>query len=201
MQAFISEIDRRAFLRLAGAGLGAAAFGATSTTLPGEELIGLKAVTPKEPVLRIEADPKRACVAVLSWDTEGGNKAQTNLLRADSPLVLRVRVGGEWRVSSDLQTHLGKTGDGETSYALSVSTDAELHWSLRPSSGSLIMTVSGQGSSVRDIEAVEMHFPFDPLVTPTTILPQTWREDGSGSLPAVLSSPDWKATAKSTQLT
>ena len=55
MQAFISEIDRRAFLRLAGAGLGAAAFGATSTTLPGEELIGLKAVTPKEPVLRIEA--------------------------------------------------------------------------------------------------------------------------------------------------
>jgi hypothetical protein len=191
MQAFISEIDRRAFLRLAGAGLGAAAFGATSTTLPGEELIGLKAVTPKEPVLRIEADPKRACVAVLSWDTEGGNKAQTNLLRADSPLVLRVRVGGEWRVSSDLQTHLGKTGDGETSYALSVSTDAELHWSLRPSSGSLIMTVSGQGSSVRDIEAVEMHFPFDPLVTPTTILPQTWREDGSGSLPAVLSSPDF----------
>jgi hypothetical protein len=53
------------------------------------------------------------------------------------------------------------------------------------------MTVSGQGSSVRDIEAVEMHFPFDPLVTPTTILPQTWREDGSGSLPAVLSSPDF----------
>ena len=36
-----------------------------------------------------------------------------------------------------------------------------------------------------------MLFPFDPRVTPTTILPQTWCEEGCAELPAVLSSPDF----------
>ncbi len=104
MQAMKSEIDRREFLRLAAAGLGTAAIVAPSTILPGETKEGPKAGASQDPVLRIEADPKRACVGVLSWDTEGGSKAKTNLLRENSPLALRIRVGGKWQVSSELPT-------------------------------------------------------------------------------------------------
>jgi hypothetical protein len=53
------------------------------------------------------------------------------------------------------------------------------------------MTVAGQGSGLHNVEAVEMLFPFDPQVTPTTILPQMWSEDNCGMLPAVISSPDF----------
>jgi hypothetical protein len=191
MQALKGEVDRRAFLKLAGIGLGAAAFGATTTTLPGEEIERPNAASPDEPVLRIEPDSKRASIGVLSWDTEGGNKAQTNLLRVNSPIVLRVRAGGMWIASRELEARREDFGDGGTSYAFTVSTDAELHWTIRPSSSRLVMSVSGRGQGIRDVEAVEMVFPFDPQVTPTTILPQIWCEDGCGKLPAVISCPDF----------
>jgi hypothetical protein len=34
-------------------------------------------------------------------------------------------------------------------------------------------------------------FPFDPRITPTTVLPAGWSEDGSFTLPAILSAPDF----------
>jgi hypothetical protein len=102
-----------------------------------------------------------------------------------------VRVGGIWRASEELEARRESFADGGTSYELTVSNGTELHWTIRPSSGHLVMTVSGRGRGIKDVEAVEMLFPFDPQVTPTTILPQTWCEDGHGKLPAVLSCPDF----------
>jgi hypothetical protein len=191
MHVWNSEINRRSFLRIAGASLGAAAFGATADplSLDGSEAPGsaFDAAT----VLRIEPDSRYARIAFLSWDTERGNKAQTNLLRSNSPVVLRVRVGGTWQTSGDLEARREDVEGGAISYVFPCATDAELRWTIQTSQSRFIMTVSGQGSRLRDVEAVEMHFPFDPLVTPTTILPQTWYEDGHGKLPALISSPDF----------
>ena len=38
---------------------------------------------------------------------------------------------------------------------------------------------------------MKIHFPFDPGVTPVTVLPSQWAEDGSLRLPAVISAPDF----------
>jgi hypothetical protein len=186
-----SEMNRRSFLQLAGATLGAAALGSTANSLPLDAEEQHQATLGGNSVLRIEPDTQHAQVKVLSWDTEGGDRAQTNLLRLNSPLVLRVRVGGTWRTSGEIEARREDLHNGGISYVLTAATDAELHWTIRPSLNRLIMTVSGQGHRIRDVEAVEMLFPFDPQATPTTILPRAWSDDGSGQLPAVISSPDF----------
>jgi len=186
-----NEIDRRVFLRLAGVGLGAAALGRGIDSAAGETRGKPATVFGAEPILRVETDANHACITALSWDTEGGNKAQTNLLRVNSPIVLRVRVGGKWNASGEFQTRREEVGDSEILYVFSVATDAEIHWTIHPSPNHLTMVVSGLGRGIRDVEAVEMLFPFDPQITPTTILPQTWCEEGCGKLPAVISSPDF----------
>src|SRR5437899_2742638 len=113
-----SEMNRRSFVQLAGMGLGAAAMGSATNALSFNE--SRPSSSGDKPVLRIEPDQKHARIAVLSWDTEGGNKAQTNLLRLNSPLVLRVRVGGMWRTSGEIESRWEGVGEGGTSYILSV---------------------------------------------------------------------------------
>lgn len=184
------DFDRREFLRLAGGGMGVVALTSASTTLFGEETGIPPTPAPGEPILRVEIDPKRACISTLSWDTEGGNRAHTNLLRANCFLELRARIGGTWKASTELESRTESAEDG-TSYVLPVSSGAELRWTICPSPNHLTMTVSGRGNRMPDIEAIELHFPFDPRVTPTTILPQMWSQDGRGVLPAVISSPDF----------
>jgi hypothetical protein len=127
----------------------------------------------------------------LSWDTEGGDRARTNLLRAKSPLALRARMGGQWRSSGDLRARRESAGEAGTRYRLALAPDAELLWTIDPSRDRLTMTVAGQGSRIRNVEAVEMLFPFDPQITPTTMLPQAWGEEDCGKLPAVISAPDF----------
>jgi len=109
----------------------------------------------------------------------------------NSPLTLRVRIGGKWRESVDLQTRKEDIGRNASYYVLALSPDAEIRWTIHPSPSQLAMTVAGRGNAIRDVEAVEMLFPFDPQVTPTTIFPQAWCEEGCAELPAVISSPDF----------
>jgi hypothetical protein len=55
---------------------------------------------PPTAVCRVETDAKLAQIPFLSWDTEGGNRAQTNLLRA--PVELRLRGAERWIGSKEL---------------------------------------------------------------------------------------------------
>ncbi len=45
------------------------------------------------PILRVECGAERSEIGVLSWDTEGGNRAQTNLLRESTARVAGARGG------------------------------------------------------------------------------------------------------------
>jgi len=67
----------------------------------------------------------------------------------------------------------------------------ELLWEINPLPDRLTMVLSGQGRGESGVEAVEMVFPFDPAITPTTVLPSAWSEEGSLRLPAILSAPDF----------
>src|SRR5439155_7833587 len=68
---------------------------------------------------------------------------------------------------------------------------AEIFWLIRPNPGGLTMAVTGKGDHLDQVTAVEIVFPFDPRVTPTTVLPREWAEDGHLTLPAVITAPDF----------
>jgi hypothetical protein len=80
---------------------------------------------------------------------------------------------------------------GTTTYRLTPAPMIEFLWSLNPTAASLSMTLSRQGASNEPSAGVELLIPFDPRVTPTTVLPSQWEEDGSLRLPAVINAPDF----------
>lgn len=185
------QLGRREFLMLAGAGMGAAAFGITSERVSGENLNAPAPEQAHGAIVRIQMDSACAAINFLSWDTEGGSRAQTNLLRANTPVVLRIRTRGKWVASDTNECRTTSLAGGGIAYAMTIAPGAELRWEILPRPGSFKMTVSSHGQNPSQVEEAEIIFPFDPRVTPTTLLPQTWHEDGRGALPAVISSPDF----------
>lgn len=126
---------------------------------------GIRAAPAGEPILRVGTDPDSRRITFLSWDTEGGDRAERNLLRAGSAVSLRARIGGEWR---DADPNM-------------------IEWTIAPQADRLALKLAGKG---QDIEIV---VPFDPRVTPATVIPSEWADDGSLRLPAAIVAPDFGA--------
>jgi hypothetical protein len=142
-------------------------------------------------LVRTEVHAGRPEVHVLSWDTEGGRRAETNLLRSGKPLGLRVKVDGRWKQGTEFPASPEPAPSKPTIYRLSITPKASLLWNSSAASDSLTMTFSLQGPDASHVEAVEVLFPFDPGVTTVTVLPSQWTDDGSLRLPAVISAPDF----------
>lgn len=182
----VSKQNRRDFLRACTAGLTAAGFG-PARPARGESV---RSGAPPGPRLRLEADPRRPLVPLLSWDTEGGDRVRSNLLRRGTGMMLRVRSGAEWRDGAELPAVVRVSGNS-TAYELNVASDCALRWELEASQDALTMTVAGEGAGSLPPQSVELVFPFDPRVTPTTVLPALWRDDGSFDAPLLISAPDF----------
>lgn len=136
----------------------------------------------RQAVIRIEADCRSATLPLLSWDTEGGDRAKCNLLRS----AISLRVG-------DVKGAITLSGKGEQPTADTVrfrfsAPRMQIEWTVRAVRGELIMQFVG-GSS--DVKQLEVAFPFNPLMTATTVLPARWEADGSLRLPAIISAPDF----------
>lgn len=170
--------------------LAGAAASALATNIPGWEENGLSAAPAGNPILQIRTDATRPLAPFLSWDTEGGGRASTNLLPHGSGVTLRVQTGGRWRPASEFATKRQAQGL-HTVYRVSIAPDSELIWQIHTSGSQLEFSISSQGAKADRIAEIELVFPFDPRVTPTTVLPSSWTEDRSLVLPAVLSAPDF----------
>jgi hypothetical protein len=72
-----------------------------------------------------------------------------------------------------------------------VTAGTAVRWSIIPADDRLRMTFAVQGDSAVCVDGLELVFPFDPGVTPTTVLPSEWVNDGSLRLPAMISAPDF----------
>ena len=156
-----------------------------------ELIAGRESVCAAEPILRLRMAEERPEVVFLSWDTEGGDKVERNLLRPNTGLTLRLRSGGQWSSAASYPARIERVDAATTLVRMTVGNDAELSWKLTTTADSLTMTIAVGGSQASAIEAVEICFPFDPGVTPTTVLPSRWLDDGTLQLPAVLSAPDF----------
>jgi hypothetical protein len=126
-----------------------------------------------DPIIEIRTDATAPGLAYLSWDTEGGEKVATNLLRAGSAVRVQALVEGVWLDTKTI----------------------ELRASVRrnpPGSLELIVGPRDGGDAAPSASGpLRLIFPFDPKVTSTTVLPAEWLDDGTFRLPAVLNAPDW----------
>ena len=187
MEPLDSRISRRKLLQTA---LASVAAGKPSHALAGNGTVSKTPRTSKG-VLRVEVDSSQPLISFLSWDTEGGKRAQTNLLRAKSSVGLRVRAAGQVRLAQELTTQVEGAGAGGSRFHLSVSPESKLVCDVHPEGDRLTLSIAAGGADKNRIEFVEVIFPFAPRVTPTTVLASAWDEDGSLRLPAIVSAPDY----------
>ena len=141
-------------------------------------------------VFRLETDAARARIPVLSWDTEGGDRARLNLLRSGTSVGLRIKVGGQWRAGDTFDTTVENTSASDTRYRLALGANSDLEWRIRSGANELTMTFRVQGAGLTKVEGLELEFPFAPLMTATTLLPSDWDAAGKLQLPAIISAPD-----------
>jgi hypothetical protein len=121
---------------------------------------------------------------VLSWDTEGGDRVRSNLLRSPG-LGLRVWVDNQWFDGTEFPATVQPAANG-TRYLLQLDEGNTLEWDISPSRDSFEMTLSARRPA-----KVEIVFPFNLGVTPTTVLPAVWHEDGHFETPLVISAADF----------
>ncbi len=140
------------------------------------------------PLMGFRAEAKRPRILFLSWDTEGGPRVGTNLLRAGTGVGLRFLVGEQW---TEAPSALATSREDAAIYEFGVVDDAVATWQVRRRGAMLSLCLTVRGSSAGRIKAAEIVFPFDPRVTPTTVLPTRWQADGTLLLPAVVSAPDF----------
>lgn len=170
--------------------LAGGAASALAVNIPDWEETGLSAAFAGNPILQIRTDETRPLAPFLSWDTEGGSRARTNLLRHASGITLRVQTGGRWQPASEFATKR-QAQEAHTTYRISLAPDSDVIWEVHSRGGQLEFSISSEGAKADRMIEIELVFPFDPRVTPTTVLPSSWTEDRSLVLPAVLSAPDF----------
>jgi hypothetical protein len=138
-----------------------------------------------QPVMHIEADCDSATLPFLSWDTEGGDRAKHNLLRAG--VSLKRRTHGQ---SVNLTGKGKRRGAEEVQFRLAAA-ETHIDWTVGAAHGGLTMQFTGSGAGGGDLDRLELVFPFDPRMAATTVLPAGWEADGSLRLPAIISAPDF----------
>lgn len=151
---------------------------------------GLAAAAESKPALQVAPAAARAAAPFLSWDTEGGGRQQTNLLRAGTAVHLRFKQDGGWRSSAEMAAHVQTISRGGASYRIS-GPGAELTWRVEARGASLRLAFWSRAQRPDRAPALELVFPFDPRVTPTTVLPAAWEAEGALRLPAVVNAPDF----------
>ncbi|MCX5771946.1 MAG: hypothetical protein NTZ09_16975 [Candidatus Hydrogenedentes bacterium] len=127
-------------------------------------LLALVAATDPDSPAQVVLSPDGSAVTFMSWDTEGGNRLQTNLLKNPVKAVIaraRAESGGK-------------------------TVAAPVQFSVEMKREGFDLTVP-----MAHNEALRLVFPFDPAVTPTTVLPAAFDKQDGLRLPAIISAPDF----------
>jgi hypothetical protein len=159
------------------------------------------------PVLSVLSAETAPGISFLSWDTEGGPKAATNLLRQGSAVRVQFLSGGAWQ---DAKVVARRPGSGHDVTFLELEAGpARLEWRVEriqetnvvatdrvgkaPAEvpGSLILSFFALDAAPVPAGTLRLLFPFDPKATSTTVIPGGWLDDGTFRLPAVLNAPDF----------
>lgn len=131
----------------------------------------------------LKIDSARPLITELGWDMEGGARTARNLLRA--PTSFQVWTENEWREAASFPFTVERKSENATIYHLSPEVGMKLSWAIEVAPGKAVLSWTGApGTKLR------LTFPFDPRVSPATVLPFVWREDETIQLPALIQAPD-----------
>jgi hypothetical protein len=129
-------------------------------------------------------------ITALSWDTEGGDRIRTNLLRPNNGVGLRVRAEDIFIDATDFPTTV-QAGPGVTKYMMKISRRGAIQWEVTNARDRFNMQFAVLEAGTLPPGSVQVVFRFDPRVTPTTVLPSVWKGDGSFLAPLIISAPDF----------
>ncbi len=147
------------------------------------------AETRNEAIVQCVVSDRPSGITYLSWDTEGGDKSNRNLLRPDSAVVLQVRSGEQWNTISE--GALKTVSDAEHVLDYPLSPKDKLEWTIRIAQGTIDFQFSLQGEVPDAINGFRLFFPLDPTVTSTTVIPNDFDTQGKFQLPLVVTAPDF----------
>ena len=174
-------MDRREFLKTTSVGFCSASLAGCGSVLNGYNASRLLHRT-----IVAAVDSSRAALNFLSWDTESNERTSINLLR--DPVFIRVTWQGQTYSSLDIDV-VRQVRNNRIKYHIPIGPGCKVEWTigLNP----LNMVLSATGAATGAIGAVELVFPWNPGVTPTTILPKQWTGPGQAIMPIVISAPDF----------
>ena len=136
------------------------------------------------PIVHVRADLQSARLPFLSWDTEGGDRAKLNLLRA--PVTLAVRIGDKEMSLTGTGTLRGKS---EAVFQLA-GPEVQITWTVQVKDGGIRMTFSGSGQGLTHSQGLVLTIPLDPTATATVPLADEFSRDGTFQLPTLVYAPD-----------
>ncbi|MCL2117239.1 MAG: hypothetical protein FWH27_02310 [Planctomycetaceae bacterium] len=148
--------------------------------------------------IRCETREGAPGLGFLSWDTEGGNRVDENLLLPDNGVSLYAHVGDDWNLLQDV-TVSQDIAAGTIRQVYRLSPETQLIWqtttaqsnALQEGDAALTMRFSLDGSFPAGMTGVRLLLPFNPRVTPTTAIPDRFDAAGGFNLPAIVSAPDF----------
>ena len=141
-----------------------------------------------ETVLRLDASTAKAALTALSWDTEGGGRAKTNLLRA--PVQLNATIAGRKVPLVDSAIEFARPADDCVRYKIAAARDISIAWEIRGPADHWSMSFDWGDARGKGLERLELVFPLDPGATPTTFISEHWVGNAGVRLPGIFSAPD-----------
>ncbi|MEN9666101.1 MAG: Virginiamycin lyase, partial [Planctomycetota bacterium] len=139
-------------------------------------------------VFNLAAAPFGAAIAAFGLDTEGGDRAKTNLLRAPIRLLVTLEHGRV--VDSSLVESQGVFGAGSATFTIPVAAGIVALWTHRIEGEAWEMEVALGGDEAAQVTRVEVVVPFDPRAMGTSLLAEDWGPEGAVRAPLVVNALD-----------
>ena len=139
-------------------------------------------------IYNLRADATFPVVTEFGLDTEGGDRAKTQLLRQPMRLIFTLADGrtvDAWDVPAKRQLQSGKV-----EYRFSPAAGIDARWSVWLAGESLRMSLALDGEKAGQVTKTELLIPFDPRAMGTTILAEEWGAGGEVKAPLIISALD-----------
>lgn len=139
-------------------------------------------------IYNLRADPWTAAVSDFGLDTEGGDRAKTQLLREPMRLVFTMSDGT--LIDSSNISAKRQIAAGRAEFTFSPSEGVNARWLVQLDDQALKMVVSLDGAGADRVLKTELLIPFDPRAMGTTILAEQWGAEGAVKAPLIISALD-----------
>ncbi|MBM3494344.1 MAG: hypothetical protein FJX72_08495 [Armatimonadetes bacterium] len=139
-------------------------------------------------IYSLAASRSSAEIVAFGLDTEGGDRAKTNLLR--EPIRLLMTLDDGTRVDSAHLPAACSLRRGRAEYALDPAPGARVEWTVEQVRQEITMRFALSGPAPARVTRVELLIPFDPRAMGTTLLAEEWGDEGVVKAPLIISALD-----------